>query len=82
MPATDRENRALACFVVQSDSPCAKLVGRENTTVSLPPAFQPVTLTVDEAATIRQLLDDPARPARAGQEMPTADASFLLDRDH
>jgi hypothetical protein len=81
VPTTDRESPAPASLVLQTEPQCAKGGGQQDTKVALPPAFHAVTLTADEAATIRQLLDDPAQPAQAGAEMPTADASLLLGGD-
>ncbi len=43
----------------------------------LPPGLREITLTVEEATTIQQLLDDPAQPGHKGKEMPSADPSVL-----
>jgi hypothetical protein len=45
--------------------------------VPLPPALQPVTLTTEEAETLRRLADDPQQPTHAGRAMATANPSVL-----
>ncbi len=49
----------------------------EDPEVPLPVGLRPMTLTVEAARQIEQLLDDPEQPVHEGREMPSADASAL-----
>lgn len=48
--------------------------------VLLPPALHAMTLTVEGAQKMREVLDDESKPGYQGREMPTADASVLLKK--
>src|SRR5205823_2839136 len=78
MPAAEHDNQAPPCPVAPAEPRSAEQADKDSEKVALPPAFREVTLTTEEAETIRAVLDDPARPAHTGAEMPTADPSFLL----
>ncbi len=49
--------------------------------IRLPVALRDdVTLSVEAARKMQQMLDDAEHPAHSGKEMPTADPSVLLDK--
>ncbi len=48
--------------------------------VVLPPGLRRFSLNQENAQAMQQLLDDPTQPAHGGQEMPTADAAVLLNK--
>jgi hypothetical protein len=58
------------------------VTGVAEASVPVPPGLQTVRLSEEAARAIQALLDDEARPGSEGREMPTADASVLLPKDH
>src|SRR5262249_7382718 len=70
MPVTVNQNKP-------TEDPRAPAASVEEGSVTLPPALQITAISVEEAQTLRQILNDPNHPTHAGQEMPTADASVL-----
>ena len=81
MPEIDHNSQIPTSPVVPAESGCPKEKNAEDQEVSLPVALRPITLTVDAARKIEQLLDDPEQPAHEGREMPSADASALRRKD-
>ena len=53
----------------------------EDASVPLPPGLRDIRLSDQEAAAIKNLLDDLGHPTHTGREMPTADASVLLEKN-
>jgi hypothetical protein len=53
----------------------------EDASVPLPPGLRDIRLSDQEAAAIKNLLDDSGHPTHTGREMPTADASVLLEKN-
>ena len=52
----------------------------EDVSVPLPRGLREIRLSNQAAAAIEQLLDDASYPTYSGREMPTADASVLLEK--
>lgn len=52
---------------------------RREEEIALPPGLRITSLTREEARVIKEIANDPSRPAHEGREMPTVDASFLLN---
>lgn len=78
MPITlDHTNDMRPCIVTTAECGRAEDAGVMDAYVPLPPGLQVITLTVEEAQAIRQVLDDETHPAYEGKEMPTADASVF-----
>ena len=53
----------------------------EDAFVLLPPSLRDIRLSDQAAAAIKNLLDDAGHPTHTGREMPTADASILLEKN-
>ena len=53
----------------------------EDASVPLPPGLRDIRLSKQAATEIKNLLDDAGHPTYTGREMPTADASVLLEKN-
>lgn len=54
--------------------------GVDDDFVPLPPGLRDIRLSNQAATEIKNILDDASHPTYGGREMPTADASVLLEK--
>ena len=76
---TDHVQGVQPPVVAPSESGRSPNADREDS-VSLPLALREIPLSEEAAEAMRTLLYDKSRPGAVGQEMPSADASVLLEK--
>jgi hypothetical protein len=77
MALIDKNEQVQPGHTSPTDPQGAEAMEIEEEAVVLPPALRTAALTVEEAQTIKQVLEDRNLPRHDGVEMPTADASTL-----
>lgn len=80
MPLMNRDSQVPARVGTPGTSPQEKEACAQECELPLPPGLKEIPLTLEAAQRMRQLIDDPNQPGHAGKEMPTADASILLEK--
>ncbi|OAI45625.1 hypothetical protein AYO44_12610 [Planctomycetaceae bacterium SCGC AG-212-F19] len=80
MPAMFDEEKPQAPAPPDASTPAAPAKEDAAHAVVLPVGLREIALTPEAAEEMRRRLDDANHPARAGKEMPTADASALGNR--
>lgn len=77
---TDYDQRVRPCLGPPAENGHLEDAGVEDASVPLPPGLRDIRLSNQAAAEIKNILDDEGHPTYSGREMPTADASVLLEK--
>ena len=76
----DHDQCVQPCLGSPAENGRAEDAGVEDAFVPLPPGLRDIRLSNQAAIELKKLLDDAGHPTYSGQEMPTVDASVLLEK--